>query len=249
MNQKKNIMTIAMQSFSICCLVTLLWIIFGYSLSFSEGSPVIGNSSRFFLVNIDSGVGNEKAPNIPEPIFCAFQLGFAVVTACLLCGASGDRMKFNSMLLFIALWHLLVYCPIAHSNWQASGFLFQAGVLDWAGGNVVHISAGMSGLATAIVIGKRKGFGELQYTPNNMLHTITGACFLWLGWLGFNGGSSFNADELACMAVLMTQIATSGAAFSWILMEFIVTRRPTVLGMLNGYVNIYFCNMFEKMFS
>ena len=140
------------------------------------------------------------------------------------------------MLLFVAIWHLLVYCPIAHSNWTHGGFLNKAGVLDWAGGNVVHITAGVSGLVTSLVVGRRQGYGEKKFTPNNILHTITGACFLWVGWFGFNGGSSFAADEAATMSLLMTQIATSTAAFSWILMELIVKRQATVLGMINGSV-------------
>ena len=234
--QKKHIMTIAMQSFSICCLITIVWMFFGYSLSFTAGSPVIGGSSRFFLINLDSSYGHVRAPSIPETLFCAYQLGFAVVAAAIMSGASGDRMKFNSMLLFVALWHLLVYCPIAHSNWHPEGFLSQIGILDWAGGNVVHIAAGMSGLMTSAVIGKRRGFGEQKFAPNNILHTITGACFLWVGWLGFNGGSSFSANEQATVALLNTQIAASIAAFSWILTEYFVNRRPTVLGMLNGAV-------------
>ena len=159
-----------------------------------------------------------------------------MVTACILCGASADRMKFNSMIAFIAIWHLLVYCPIAHANWNHSGFLYRVGVLDWAGGNVVHVAAGMSGLVTSMVIGKRRGYGEQPMTPNNMLQTIVGACFLWVGWFGFNGGSSFRADEGAARALFMTQIATSAASFSWILMERFTTKRPTVLGMLNGAI-------------
>lgn len=234
--QKKNLMTIAMQSFSICCLITLVWMIFGYSLTFSDGCPVIGGTSRFFLLNLETSNGLVKASTIPETLFCTFQLGFAVVAAALMAGASADRMKFNSMLLFVALWHLLVYCPIAHSNWHSEGFLNKIGILDWAGGNVVHITAGMSGLVTSLVIGKRRGFGEYKFAPNNILHTITGACFLWVGWLGFNGGSSFAANEQAATAILNTQIAASSAAFSWILTEYCVTRRPTVLGMLNGAI-------------
>lgn len=158
------------------------------------------------------------------------------MTACILCGASADRMKFISMITFVALWHVLVYCPIAYSNWNQSGFLHRVGVLDWAGGNVVHVAAGMSGLVTSLVIGKRRGYGEQSFTPINMLHTIAGACFLWVGWFGFNGGSSFRADEGASRALFMTQVATSAAAFSWILMERVTTNRPTVLGMLNGAV-------------
>ena len=235
-SHKKNLMTIAMQSFSICCLITIAWMFFGYSLCFSPGSSVIGNSSRFFLINLQTMVGHERAPNIPESLFCVYQLGFAVVTAAIMAGASADRMKFNSMILFVGLWHLLVYCPIVHANWQSHGFLHEIGILDWAGGNVVHITAGVSGLITSLVIGKRRGFGEQRFTPNNMLHTITGACFLWVGWIGFNGGSGFAADEQATLAVLNTQIATATAAFSWILVEYFIKKQPTVLGMLNGAI-------------
>lgn len=242
-SQKRNLMTIAMQSFTICCEVTLVFMIFGYSLSFAGGvqdntsvSPVIGNTSRFFLVGIETSYGHDKAPNIPEPLFFAYQNGFAIITAAIMCGASADRMKFSSMLLLVALWHLLVYCPIAHSTWDKAGFLNAAGILDWAGGNVVHISGGMSGLVTSLVIGKRRGFGEQKFTPNNILHTITGACFLWIGWIGFNGGSAYAANDQAAMAVLNTNIAASCAAFSWILMEYTITRQATVLGMINGSI-------------
>jgi Amt family ammonium transporter len=234
--KKQSLMTIAMQAFSITCLVTLAWMFFGYSLTFSSGSPVIGDYKKFFLVNLQVYEGHSEAPTIPEPLFCAFQLGFAVITATLMIGATGDRMKFYSMLVIVLLWHLLVYCPIAHSNWHPEGFLYQAGVLDYAGGNVVHIVAGMSGLVSTFVIGKRYGFDEDKFRPNNMLHTITGACFLWIGWFGFNAGSSFGANEQAAMALMMTQIATSAAAFSWILTEYAVTRVPTVLGMVNGAI-------------
>ena len=235
-SQKKNLMTIAMQSFSICCLITLVWMFFGYSLSFTKGSAVIGGASRFFLINMHSYEGQEKALTIPETLFCVYQLGFAVVAAAIMSGASADRMKFGSMLLLVALWHLLVYCPVAHSNWHSDGFLSQVGILDWAGGNVVHITAGVSGLVTSIVIGKRRGFGEQKFIPNNTLHTIAGACFLWVGWLGFNGGSSYAANEQAAEAILNTQIAASTAAFSWILTEYVINRQPTVLGMLNGCI-------------
>jgi Amt family ammonium transporter len=241
--QKRNLMTIAMQSFTICCEVTLAFMIFGYSLSFSGGirdasavSPVIGNSSRFFLIGIETSYGHVRAPTIPEPLFFMYQNGFAVFTAAIMCGASADRMKFSSMLLLVALWHLLVYCPIAHSNWDEEGFLNRAGVIDWAGGNVVHISGGISGLVTSLVVGKRYGFGEQKFTPNNILHTITGACLLWVGWIGFNGGSAFAANDQAAIAILNTSVAASCAAFSWILMEYTITRQATVLGMINGSI-------------
>ena len=235
-SKKRSLLTTAMQAFSITCLITITWLFFGYSLSFSPGSPVIGGYTRFFLVNLEMSLGHPKAPTIPETLFCAFQLGFAIVTATVFCGASADRMKFYSLLIIVALWHLIVYCPVAHSNWHFEGFLYQAGVLDYAGGNVVHISSGMSGLISSYVIGKRLDSDHDPFVPNNMLYTITGACLLWIGWFGFNAGSSYGADEQAALALLMTQIATSTAAFSWILMEYFATKLPTVLGMVNGAV-------------
>ena len=234
--KKQSLLTTAMQGFSITCLVTITWLFFGYSLSFSPGSPVLGGYTRFFLVNLEMSLGHPKAPTIPETLFCAFQLGFAVVTATIFCGASADRMKFYSLLVIVALWHLIVYCPVAHSNWHFEGFLYEAGVLDYAGGNVVHVSSGMSGIISSYVIGKRYDSEHDQFVPNNMLYTITGACLLWIGWFGFNAGSSYGADEQAAMALLMTQIATSTAAFSWISMEYFGTKLPTVLGMVNGAV-------------
>jgi len=232
--RKRSLMTIAMKSFTVCCLVTLVWMIFGYSLTYSPGTPVIGGYDRFFLINLALKSGHPLAPTIPEALFCTYELGFAVITAALAIGSSGDVFKFNSMLIFVVFWHLLVYCPVARSNWSHEGFLHQAGVLDWAGGNPVHITSGFSSLVISLVIGKRRGFGEQKFVPNNVLHTITGACILWIGWYGFNGGGSYKADVAAVNAVLSTQIATGCAAFSWILMEYCVKRQPTVLGMING---------------
>ena len=234
--RKQSLLTIAMHAFSITSLVTLGWMFFGYSLAFSPGSPVIGGYKKFFLVNLDAFASHPRAPTIPEPLFCAFQLGFAVLSATLMIGAAGDRMKFYSIMVIVLLWHFCVYCPIVHSNWHSEGFLYDAGVLDYAGGNVVHVCAGLSGLMSSFVVGKRYGFDEDKFTPNNMLHTITGACLLWIGWFGFNAGSSYGADEQAAMAILMTLVGTSAATFSWILTEYAATRVPTVLGMVNGAI-------------
>ena len=236
-SKKQSLLTSAMHGMAITCLVSILWTLFGYSLAFSSGSPVIGGYSKFFLINLAVDVAHPVAPTIPESLFCVYELGFAVVTATLSTGASVDRYKFYSMLLIVMLWHLLVYCPVAHSNWHPDGFLSQAGVLDYAGGNVVHIASGMAGLVSAFMVGKRQTFSDKQkFTPNNMMHTITGACLLWVGWLGFNGGSSFGANEQASMAILMTQIATSTAAFSWYATESFFTKVPTVLGVVNGAI-------------
>ena len=225
-----------MQSFSVCCAVSIAWMFFGYSLAFMPGSPVFGDYSRFFLINLDLYSSHPNAPTVPETVYCTFQLGFAVITAALACGSSADRMKFISMIIFIVLWHLLSYCPIAHACWTSEGFLASAGVLDYAGGNVVHIGAGMAGLVSSLMVGKRRGFGQKKFIPSNILYTITGACFLWVGWFGFNAGSASGANAQAGLAMITTQIATATAAFSWIIMEYIVTRQPTVLGMINGAV-------------
>jgi len=236
-SKKQSVLTVAMHAYAITCLVSILWLLFGYSLSFSPGSPVIGGYTRFFLIDLDVHLPHSRAPTIPESLFCVYQLGFAVVTATLSTGAGVDRIKFFSMLLVVGLWHLLVYCPIAHSNWHADGFLSKAGILDYAGGNVVHISSGMAGLVSSFVVGKRHDFDDKQkHTPTNMVHTICGACLLWVGWFGFNGGSSFGADEQAASAVLMTQIASSTAAFSWYATETFMTKVPTVLGVVNGAI-------------
>ena len=234
--KKHSILTVAMHSFTTTCLITLCWMSFGYSLTFSPASAVYGDYNLFFLVNMQYNDSHEKAPTIPEPLFCAYQCGFASVTAILAIGATAERMKYSSIIIFLILWHFLVYCPIAHANWSEEGFLVKAGIIDYAGGNVVHICAGFTGLATSIVIGKRHGFGEVDFTPANILHTVLGACFLWIGWHGFNGGSSFAGDAIASSALLNTQIAASAAAFSWITTEYFVSKQPSVVGMVNGAI-------------
>jgi Amt family ammonium transporter len=248
----KNVLTTYIQCWTITCLVTFLWLVFGYSLAFApseaetagapyykQRSPVIGDASRFWLYGLRLDSVHELAPTIPESVFCIYQLTFAIITAALIVGAFADRMKFSSMIFFIVMWHLLVYCPIAHSVWHPSGFLFQAGVLDFAGGNVVHISSGISGLVSTLVLGPRIGFSKNMTKPfenYNLLLTATGAAMLWVGWFGFNAGSAVAANPRAGMAMLVTQIATAVASFCWMLTEWYVRKTPSVLGMVSGAV-------------
>jgi hypothetical protein len=176
----QNVLSTAMQGFSLACLITFLWLCFGYSLSFSptnDSNPaarVFGTTERFWLLGMHPDSAHQNAPTIPEPLFCAFQLAFAVITPSLICGAFADRMKFSSMLISLGLWHLVVYCPIAHSHWHPDGFLHRIGAIDYAGGNVVHVSAGFSSLVSALIIGQRSGFGKSNFHPHNLLVSITG---------------------------------------------------------------------------
>ncbi|EKX41026.1 ammonium transporter [Guillardia theta CCMP2712] len=201
----QNVLSTVMQSFSIACLVTILWAAFGYSLCFDTGSPVFGGAKKFWLQNVYGNHRHPLSPTVPEPLFCMFELTFAIITPALISGSFADRMRFGPTLVFIAFWHILVYCPIAHSMWMTDGFLHEAGILDFAGGNVVHISAGCSGLMSSIVVGKRTGYGREQFQPHNILISVLGASLMWVGWFGFNGGSAEYANGQATMAVLNSQ--------------------------------------------
>jgi Amt family ammonium transporter len=254
MTRTKNILAMLMQIFSITCLITFLWLCFGYSLAFApvaademrhslggngndvQVNPFLGDSSRFWLVGTTIESFHFNAPTIPESVFIFYQLTFAIITAALMCGSFADRMKYGSMLLFISIWHICVYCPIAHWVWHPNGFLFKTGALDFAGGNVVHISSGMSGLATVMVIGNRKGFGKERFEAHNTLYTVVGCSMIWVGWFGFNGGSEVASDGKAGMACLVTQISTSMAALTWMLTDWYVSGKPSVLGMINGAI-------------
>ena len=235
MVRKKNVLATAMQSFAVCCLVTVLWMILGYSLAFGDGGPansVIGGLGRVFL----SGMGLEATKGtIPESVFMTFQMTFAIITAALITGAVADRMKFSALLWFIGLWSLLVYSPIAHWVW-GGGFLGEAGVLDFAGGTVVHINCGVAGLIAALLIGKRAGFGTQSFAPHNLTFSVIGAALLWVGWFGFNAGSALTAGAAAGMAMAVTQIATAAAALSWMGAEWIFKQRPSVLGIISGAI-------------
>jgi Amt family ammonium transporter len=242
MVRKKNVLATLMQSFVITCLVTVLWMIVGYSLAFMPGSEFIGSLDRVLL----NGMGYFKDANevtvshlattIPESVYMMFQMTFAIITPALICGAFADRMKFSALLWFMSAWLLLVYCPIAHMVWEAGGWLNTYGVLDFAGGTVVHINAGVAGLVCALVLGKRIGYGKESFMPHNLTLTLMGASMLWVGWFGFNAGSATAADGRAGMAMAVTQITTAAAALVWIAAEWIAKGKPSVLGIASGAV-------------
>jgi len=241
MVRKKNVLAVLMQSFAITCVVTILWWLIGYSWAFTPGA-FVGNASRALFNGMavlkDSSqlTVSHLAPTIPESVYAMFQLTFAIITPALIAGAFADRMKFSAMLVFIGLWSLAVYCPIAHWVWEPTGWLASKGVLDYAGGTVVHINAGVAGLASCLILGKRLGYGREAMAPHNLTLTLTGAAMLWVGWFGFNAGSAGAADGRAGMAMLVTQLATASAALSWMCAEWISNRKPSVLGIASGAV-------------
>ncbi|MCZ8141874.1 MAG: ammonium transporter [Acetobacteraceae bacterium] len=247
MVRKKNVLATMMQSFSICALVTVLWMVAGYSLAFGEGNAWIGDFSRFFLGGLAEnwdkpftlGSGDAAvATTIPESVFLTFQMTFAVITAALITGAVADRMKFSALLVFIGLWTLLVYSPVAHWVWHPNGWIFSLGALDFAGGTVVHINAGVAGLVAAIVLGKRVGYGSDNLSPYNLGFAVIGAALLWVGWFGFNAGSALGSSGgRAGMAMLVTQIAAAAAVLSWLAAEWIGKGKPSVLGAISGAVS------------
>jgi ammonium transporter, Amt family len=236
MVRKMNVLATVMQSFAITCLVTVLWAIVGYSLAFTEGTPFIGGLSRFMLTGMGVDAINDLAKTIPESVYMSFQMTFAIITPALICGAFADRMKFSAMLWFMGLWSLLVYAPIAHWVWGPGGFLGDAGVLDFAGGTVVHINAGIAGLICALVLGKRKGYGTEMFAPHNLVLSVIGASLLWVGWFGFNACSAVTAGGGAGMAMAVTQIAAAAAALTWMFVEWMARGKPSVLGIVSGAV-------------
>ena len=242
MVRKKNVLATLMQSFAITCLVTVLWVIIGYSIAFTKGGFFIGSFDRFFLTGMvfmkDAGkvMVSHLGLTIPESVYMTFQMTFAIITPALIAGAFADRMKFSAMLWFMGLWSVLVYSPIAHMMWEPSGYWATKGVLDFAGGTVVHINAGIAGLVCALVLGKRLGYGKEPMAPHNLTLTLTGASLLWVGWFGFNAGSAVAADGRAGMAMFVTQFATAVAALSWMFTEWMVKGKPSVLGIASGAV-------------
>jgi len=243
MVRSKNVLAMLMQCFAITCLITVLWMMFGYSLAFSTDgmekgvtniASFVGGLGKAFLAGV--GVDSLTAA-IPETVFMTFQMTFAIITPALIVGAFADRMKFSAMLVFMAVWSLVVYAPIAHMVWSGDGALmWDWGVLDFAGGTVVHINAGIAGLVAALVLGKRKGYPTTAMPPHNLTLTVVGASLLWVGWFGFNAGSAVAANGTAGMAMAVTQIATAAAALSWMFSEWLSHGKPSVLGIASGAV-------------
>jgi Amt family ammonium transporter len=242
MVRKKNILATLMQSFAITCVVTPLWWLAGYSLAFTPGSPWLGGTSRLllngmtFMKDANKLTVSHLALTIPETVYAMFQLTFAIITPALITGAFAERMKFSAMLLFVSIWSLVVYAPIAHWVWEPAGWLAVKGVLDYAGGTVVHINAGIAGLVSCLVLGKRVGYRREAMPPHNLVLTVIGASLLWVGWFGFNAGSAVAADGRAGMAMAVTQIATAAAALAWMFTEWLVKGKPSVLGIASGAV-------------
>jgi len=233
MVRSKNVLSVLMQCFAITALMTVLWAIVGYSIAFGGDGPYWGGLSKMFLkgVTVDSMSGT-----IPETVFMTFQMTFAIITPALIVGAFAERMKFSAMLVFMAIWLIVVYAPITHWVWGGDGWLGGKGILDFAGGTVVHINAGVAGLVAALVLGKRKGYPETPMAPHNLGLTLMGASMLWVGWFGFNAGSELAADGTAGMAMAVTQIATAAAAMSWMFIEWMSHGKPSVLGIASGAV-------------
>lgn len=231
MVRAKNALSVMMQCFAICCLMTIIWVLYGYSLAFDSGGFVGGLGKAFMAgVTVDSLSGT-----IPESVFAMFQLTFAVITPALIVGAFAERMKFSAVLWFMAIWVTVVYAPVCHWVW-GGGWLGGLGVLDFAGGTVVHINAGVAGLVAAVVMGKRQGFPQSPMKPSNVVLTMVGAAMLWVGWFGFNAGSELAADGTAGMAMAVTQIATAAAALTWMFSEWMSHGKPSALGLVSGAV-------------
>jgi Amt family ammonium transporter len=236
MVRKKNVLDTVMQSFMVTCLVTVLYTVVTYSMAFTDGTPYVGGMSRFLLMGMTLDSVNALAKTIPESVYMCFQMTFAIITPALICGAVADRMKFSALMWFIGLWSIIVYAPIAHWVWGGDGFLAAAGVLDYAGGTVVHINSGVAGLMCALMLGKRHGYGTEPMAPHNLVLSVIGASLLWVGWFGFNAGSAVTAGTSAGMAMAVTQIATATAALTWMFVEWAIKGKPSVLGICSGAV-------------
>jgi Amt family ammonium transporter len=243
MVRSKNVLSVLMQCFAITALVTVLWVVYGYSLVFDTAgmekgvvnfNSFVGGFGKAFL----AGLGTDSLSYaVPESVFVTFQMTFAIITPALIVGAFAERMKFSALLLFMAIWFTVVYAPIAHMVWSGDGgLMWDWGVLDFAGGTVVHINAGIAGLVAALVLGKRKGYPTVAMPPHNLGYTVIGASLLWVGWFGFNAGSAVAANGTAGMAMLVTQVATAAAALTWMFAEWVIHRKASVLGIVSGAV-------------
>jgi len=230
--RSQNILSVLMQCFAICCIVSVVWVIYGYSLAFTGSGSIIGGTDAFFLSNLarDSASGT-----LPESLFVVFQMTFAVITPALVVGAFAERMKFSAMCIFTVLWVTLVYLPACHMVW-GGGYLGSIGVIDFAGGLVVHATCGVGALVAAMMLGPRKGFPGSSLVPHNRPMVVMGAAMLWVGWFGFNGGSAVAADSNAAMAILVTHISAAVGALTWMTVEWIKTGKPTVVGIATGMV-------------
>lgn len=233
--RSKNVLSVLMQCFAITGVATLIWVLFGYSLAFGDGGAYIGNFGKAFL----NGVGKDSiaaGKTIPETVWVMFQMTFAIITPALVIGGFAERMKFSAMLWFSAVWLIVVYIPVCYWVWADNGWLFKMGLIDMAGGTVVHVNAGVAALVAALVIGKRKGFPTTSMMPHNLTMTVAGAGMLWVGWFGFNAGSAVAADQSAGMTMLVTHISAAAGAFAWMMLEWVRYRRPSVLGIVTGMV-------------
>ena len=241
MVRKKNLLSTMMHSFSIAALISVLWVVAGYSLAFTPGNAFIGGFDRLFLNGMSMDMAKEmvtvspNAGSIPETVFMFFQMTFAIISTAIITGAFAERMKYSAMMLFSGIWFLLVYVPTAHWVW-GGGFMSEGGVFDYAGGTVVHINAGVAGLMAALVLGKRVGYGREAMPPHNMALTLIGAAMLWFGWFGFNAGSAVAANASAGMAMAVTQISTAFGAITWLICEKLAGHKPSALGLASGAV-------------
>ena len=229
----KNMLSVLMQVLLTACVAMIVWVFYGYSLTFTDGGSLIGGLSKAFLAGV---APDSLSGTIPEYVFLSFQMTFAAITATLIVGAFAERVKFAAVMLFMVLWLTIVYIPIAHSVWQSTGWLFQRGALDFAGGTVVHINAGIAGLVGALIVGKRAGLGKDLMPPHSLTLSMVGAALLWVGWFGFNAGSALSAGAVAGLATINTFVATAAAAIGWCVVEWIVRGKPSMLGAISGVV-------------
>jgi Amt family ammonium transporter len=235
MVRKKNVLATLMQSFAAACLLSVVWMVIGYSIAFGDGGTLnayTGGLDKMFLSHMTK---ESLQGTIPESVFMTFQMTFAIITPALILGSVAERMKFSSALVFLALWLIFIYAPICHWVW-GGGFLGSEGVLDFAGGTVVHINSGVAGLVACLVLGRREGYGTENMAPHNLVLTVIGASLLWIGWFGFNAGSAAAANESAGMAMAVTQICAAAAGLSWMVFEWIVHKKPSVLGIASGAI-------------